>query len=80
MISALPALSLGQRYAEMTTSGEYDLQLTVLRLDKDALGLPRVTFRRSDNRELTAYVEQIEVALSSGLIVPLREPELAAAS
>ncbi len=80
MIAAHPALSLGQRYAEMTASGREQVQFTVLRFDRDALGLPRVTFRYADNRDVTAYVEQIEVALAVGLIVPLREPELAAAS
>lgn len=80
MFAVHPALALGQRYAEMTASGPGQVEFTVLRLDKDALGLPRVTFRYADNRDVTAYADQIETALAVGLIVPLTEPALAAAS
>ena len=80
MIAVQSALALGQRYAEVTSSGRARVEFTVLRLDTDALGLPRVTFRYADNRDVTTYADQIETALAVGLIVPLREPELAAAS
>ncbi len=80
MLALRPTLALGQRYAEVTGSGRNQVEFTVLRLDKDALDLPRVTFRYADNRDVTAYAEQIEVALAVGLIVPLTEPALAAAS
>ena len=80
MIAAHPALALGQRYVELTAPDRDQGQFTVLRLERDALGLPRVTFRYADNRDVTAYVEQIEAALATGLIVPLMEPVLAAAS
>lgn len=65
-------LSPGQRYMQPgEPSWRLDLQLTVARLDQDALGLPQVTLRCPDGQEFTVYTEQIEAALADGQIVPV---------
>ena len=65
-------LAPGQRYVQPgAPTWRVDLQFTVARLDRDALGLPRVTFRSPDGQEFTVYTEQIEAALAEGQIVPV---------
>ena len=72
MHAAPTFLAPGQRYAQLDSSTwRLDQQITVARLDEDAYGIPRVTFRRSDGRELTAYAAQIEAAIADGQITPV---------
>ncbi len=74
-IDSHPLLAPGQRYIQPgTPTWRIDLQFTVARLDRDALGLPQVTFRNSDGQEFTVYTEQIEAALADGQIVPVGAP------
>ena len=65
-------LAPGQRYAQ---PGEHtwrlDQQVTIARLDKDALGVPRVTFLVPDGREVTAYAAQVEAAIADGALTPV---------
>ena len=65
-------LAPGQRYAQ---PGEHtwrlDQQVTIARLDQDALGVPRVTFLVPDGREVTAYAAQIEAAIADGALAPV---------
>ena len=65
-------LAPGQRYAQPGEHGwRLDQQVTVARLDRDNLGLPRVTFRFPDGRELTAYAAQVEAAIADGDLAPV---------
>ncbi len=63
-------LAPGQRYAE---PGDWrlDQQVTIARLDRDANGFPRVTFRTPGGREITAYAAQVEAAIAQGELAPI---------
>jgi len=68
-------LAPGQRYIQPgAPTWRIDLQFTVARLGRDALGLPQETFRYPDGREFTVYTEQIEAAIADGQIVPVGAP------
>ena len=65
-------LAPGQRYAQPDApAGWPDRQVVVSRLDRDPYGIPRVTFRCPDGREVTAYAAQIEAAVAAGDLAPV---------
>lgn len=71
-VAAQTFLALGQRYAQSDAPAwRVDQQITVAKLDRDHYGIPRVTFRRGDGRELTLYTAQIEAAIADGQITPI---------
>lgn len=45
--------------------------LTVARLVTDHMGLLHVTLRADDGHEISAFAEQIEVAVTEGLLTPM---------
>lgn len=64
-------LAPGQRFVQPAGDRRLGQPITIARLDRDAHGLPRVTFRAADGRELTAYAAQIEAAIAEGILAPL---------
>jgi hypothetical protein len=67
-------LAPGQRYAQIDAPvWRSDRQITIARLDRDNLGLDRVTFKSGDGREYVAYTEQVEAAVTAGALVPIIE-------
>ena len=65
-------LSLGQRYIQSTDSAIWpDRQVVVAGFSQDQFGLPMVTFRCQNGREVTTYTEQIEIAVESGELFPV---------
>lgn len=64
-------LAPGQSFAQPDGDHRLGQPITIARLDRDALGLPRVTFRAPDGRELTAYTAQVEAAIAEGILAPL---------
>jgi hypothetical protein len=69
-------LSPGQRFqpADVFTGGD-NAELVVSRLVRDPLGLLHVVLRAQDGREISAYVEQIEAAISEGHLAPIAPSE-----
>lgn len=70
-------LSPGQRFvaSDLITergSGE----VTVARLAYDRYGCLHVTLRTDDGREISAFAEQIEVAIEEGHLSPIGAPVL----
>ena len=61
-------LSPGQRFQSADTLIS---ELTVARLVTDKLGLLHVTLRDADGREISAFAEQIEAAISEGHLTPV---------
>jgi hypothetical protein len=45
--------------------------LTVARLVTDRMGLLHVTLRADDGHEISAFAEQVEVAIAEGQLTPL---------
>ncbi len=65
-------LTPGQRYTEPDgTPWRCDQQVTIVGVEWDALGFPRVTFRRPDGENLVAPAVQVEAAVAAGLLVPV---------
>jgi hypothetical protein len=65
-------LSLGQRYAQLAESAVWpDRQVVVSSLGEDPFGLPVVTFRCQDGREVTTYTAQVELAVAAGELFPV---------
>lgn len=66
-------LAPGQRYLQPGNPSRRgsDHQVTIVRLDYDHFGFPRVTFRVADGREVTAYAVQIEAAIEDGALSPV---------
>lgn len=65
-------LSPGQRFVAddiFSTDGSRDV--TVARLVRDDLGMMHVVLRDNDNREISAYAEQIELAIELGNLQPI---------
>ena len=50
--------------------------MTVARLVYDRLGFLHVTLRTDDGREISAFAEQIEVAIAEGHLSPIGAPAL----
>ncbi|MDQ3654974.1 MAG: hypothetical protein M3457_07840 [Chloroflexota bacterium] len=61
-------LSPGQRFqsTDILTS-----ELTVARLVIDRLGMLHVTLRAEDGREISAFAEQVEAAITEGQLTPV---------
>jgi hypothetical protein len=65
-------LAPGQRYTQPDgPAWRADRQVTVARLDRDPLGLTRVTFHCPDGTELTLYATQVETAIADGNLTPV---------
>ena len=65
-------LAPGQRYAQSGGAGwQLDHQFTISSLDRDALGIPRVTVRCPDGRQLVVYAAQVEAAVADGQLLPI---------
>jgi hypothetical protein len=65
-------LSPGQKFVAddiFSTTGSRDV--TVARLVRDDLGMLHVVLRDEDNREISAFVEQIELAVQLGNLQPV---------
>lgn len=72
MHAAHTFLAPGQRYIQPgSVDWRADHQVTISRLDRDAFGVSRVTFRAPDGREFTAYAAQIEAAIADGQLTPI---------
>jgi hypothetical protein len=67
-------LTPGQRF--QSTDGLLQ-DLTVARLVTDRMGLLHVTLRADDGHEISAFAEQIEVAVAEGQLTPLLSPPVA---
>lgn len=61
-------LSPGQRFQ---SSERPVADLTVARLVMDRLGLLHVTLRSDDGHEISAFAEQVEVAIAEGHLSPV---------
>lgn len=64
-------LTPGQRFQSVDGLLE---DLTVARLVTDQMGLLHVTLRADDGHEISAFAEQIEVAIAEGQLTPLAIP------
>lgn len=64
-------LSPGQVFESEDRTGLGNGSLTVSRLVRDRFGLLHVTLRTSAGREISAFVEQIELAIAEGHLVPV---------
>ncbi len=72
MAASSTFLAPGQRYTQPgTTTWQPTEQVTVARLDRDAYGIPRVTFIGRNGREFVAYAAQIEAAIADGALAPV---------
>lgn len=64
-------LAVGQRFrADDLFSTAGSQELTVHRLVRDELGLLHVVLRDDDGREISTFVEQIELAIGLGALTP----------
>jgi hypothetical protein len=66
-------LSPGQRFH---SADRLTKDLTVARLVTDNLGLLHVTLRADDGREISAFAEQVEVAIAEGHLMPVHDSML----
>lgn len=65
-------LSPGQKFiADDLFSSRGSRVLTVARLVRDRMGLAHVVLRDEDGREISAYVEQVELAIELGNLQPV---------
>lgn len=65
-------LTVGQRFHAddiFSTAGSHEL--TVHRLVRDDLGLLHIVLRDDDGREISTFVEQIELAIELGALTPI---------
>ena len=70
-------LSPGQRYLASDLMTEHGTgEVTVARLVYDRYGFLHVTLRTDDGREISAFAEQIEVAIADGHLSPIGSPLL----
>ncbi|HYI25947.1 MAG TPA: hypothetical protein VD767_11100 [Thermomicrobiales bacterium] len=60
-------LTPGQRFQ---SSDSLNADLTVARLVTDRLGLLHVTLRDDNGHEVSAFAEQVEVAIAEGHLMP----------
>lgn len=70
-------LSPGQRFLSTDVLSS---ELTVARLVTDKLGLLHVTLRAADGREISAFAEQVEAAITEGQLTPIPASARLAAS
>jgi len=70
-------LSPGQRFvaSDLITSRGTG-ELTVARLVHDRYGFLHVTLRADDGREISAFAEQVEIAIAEGHLSPIGAPVL----
>ena len=67
-------LSPGQKFlADDLVSYGGSRMLTVARLTRDDSGLMHVVLRNDDGREISAFVEQVELAIELGYLWPAEE-------
>ena len=72
MTASRTFLSPGQRYAQLSEAAVWpDRQVVVASIGEDPLGLPVVTFRCQDGREVTTYTAQVELAVAAGELFPV---------
>lgn len=65
-------LAIGQQFhADDIFSTTGSQELTVTRLVRNDVGLLHVVLRDQDNREISAFAEQIELAITLGNLQPL---------
>ena len=64
-------LTPGQKFESAEHSELGNEPLTVARLVRDRLGLLHVTMRTGSGREISAFAEQVEIAVSEGHLVPV---------
>ncbi len=70
-------LSPGQRFvASDLITNRGTGELTVARLVHDRYGFLHVTLRADDGREISAFAEQVEVAIAEGHLSPIGSPVL----
>ena len=65
-------LAPGQKFIAddlFSSSGSRDV--TVARVVRDELGMMHVVLRDEDSREISAFVEQIELAIEMGILQPV---------
>lgn len=68
-------LTVGQRFTHPDVSPwRLDGQVTIMRVDADAEGAPRVVSRFSDGMELDVPAAQVEAIVAAGLLVPVAGP------
>lgn len=61
----------GQQFEAAYGSMLPEESLTVARLVRDRFGLLHVTLRTGSGREISAFVEQVEIAVSEGHLIPI---------
>jgi hypothetical protein len=59
----------GQRFCQFDGCDREQV-VTVVRLDRDPMGLSRVVFQAPGGREICAYASQIEAAIAAGHLAP----------
>ena len=65
-------LAAGQRYIPVGCSPwRLDQQVTIVLVARGACGLPRVTSRAADGRELAADAARVEAAILAGQLIPV---------
>lgn len=70
-VAAKTFITPGQKFESAENSELGNEPLTVSRLVRDRLGLMHVTMRTGSGREISAFVEQVEIAVSEGHLVPV---------
>ena len=63
------SIAPGQRFHQ-PDGWNQDQVVTVLRLEEDPMGFPRVVFHMPGGREVSAYAAQIEAAVAGGVLTP----------
>ncbi|MGC4105469.1 MAG: hypothetical protein QM753_03820 [Thermomicrobiales bacterium] len=70
-------LSAGQRFVASDLITEAGTgEVTIARLVYDRYGFLHVTLRTDDGREISAFAEQIEIAIEEGHLSPIGTPTL----
>ena len=68
-------LTVGQRFTHPDASPwRLDGQVTIMRVDADAEGEPRVVSRFPDGMELDVPAAQVKAIVAAGLLVPVAGP------
>ena len=76
-VKALTYLSPGQRFQ---SSDLLSSELTVARLVRDRFGLLHVTLRSAEGREISAFAEQVEAAITEGHLTPIHPVAMSGAA
>jgi hypothetical protein len=67
-------LTPGQRFESADLFGADTGPVTVSRLVRDTFGMMHVTLRTGTGREISAFVQQIEMAITDGHLIPVDSP------